>query len=253
MVAQAETPSQAARKRRVKKPPPRYSIITPSTGLRPNALGLAIDSVEAARRHAGLAEDAVEMLVGFDGVRGARVREATFVRWFDFPRDGDFGNAIRNGLIRAARGKRLLFLDDDNALTPEAFVIHEAHADVEMVVARVDTSRAFDVSHIPRTGSDIMQPGNVDPLCLCLDRELVLTRCGGWTGSPDTGHDSGQRAFRYESDFVNMRHYWRRARSRAVVEAVVGVYDAGSGLDPQGMNTRQTARATQGADTAEKT
>ena len=98
---------------------PRFSIITPSRGDRPVALGLAIDSVRMAMEQAGLAPADVEMLVGFDGVKGERVRPDAFIRWFDFRPDKDYGNAIRNGLLRAARGQRILFLDDDASGDPE--------------------------------------------------------------------------------------------------------------------------------------
>lgn len=56
----------------------------------------------------------------------------------------------------------------------------------------------------------------------------MLTRCGGWN---DVGG--------YESDYLNIRRYWRRAGSRVLLDEVVGVYDAGRGLDPDGLNYRQ--------------
>lgn len=220
----------------------RYSVITPSKGLRPKALGLAADSVRTAMNEAGLSQDCVEMLVGFDGTKGERVRQDAFIRWMDFPFDGDYGNAIRNGLIKAARGSRLLFLDDDNALAPQAFSVYDRYACMDMVVGRIDTSRAFDVRFIPRDDNrPTITPGNVDPLCLCLSRELVLYRCGGWQGS--MAHDNTAR-HRYESDFINIFRYWRRAATRHVTAETVGIYDAGSGLDTEGINPRQTLRMT---------
>lgn len=230
---------------------PRYSVITPSTGRRPKALSFAIASVERALCHAGLDMGAVEMLVGFDGVRGERVSAASFIRWFDIPADGDFGNGIRNALLKAARGERLLFLDDDNALTPEAFSLYDAHAGIEMVVGRIDTSASFDIPFLPRPDVHPITPGNVDPLCLCVTRELAVTRCGGWQGSP-VMPQAHERHFRYESDFLNIHKYWRRAMSTLLIDAFVGIYDAGCGLDPQGMNTRQTRRALRDRDSTEK-
>lgn len=220
---------------------PRYSVITPSAGRRPEALALAIASVGTAMRHAALGEDDVEMLVGFDGVRGARVSPATFVRWFDIPADGDFGNGIRNALLKAARGERILFLDDDNALTPEAFSVYDTHIGIEMVIGRIHTAASFDIPFLPRPDTHPMTPGNVDPLCICVTHELAVTRCGGWRGSPETA-EAKERRFRYESDFINIHRYWRRAVTTILTEAFVGIYDAGCGLDPQGMNTRQARR-----------
>jgi hypothetical protein len=69
---------------------------------------------------------------------------------------------------------------------------------------------------------------NVDPLCLRVRRELALIRCGGWD-------DKGG----YESDFLNIARYHRRARKTAMLRELVGVYDAGRDLDPHGANPRQ--------------
>jgi hypothetical protein len=212
---------------------PRYTVVTPSRGDRPRALGHAVDSVRIAADQAGVA---VEMLVGFDGVRGERVRDYPFVRYVDFPREGNFGNAIRNAFVNAARAPRLLFVDDDNAVVPDAFLVWERYPDTELLVGRINVSRAFpDVGTLPRPGQDApetaVRQGNVDPLCLCLATDLVV-RAGGWRG------EGG-----YESDFLNIRRYLRRSRSAAVLDEVVGVYDAGAGLDPAGMNPRQKRTA----------
>lgn len=215
-------------------PAPRYSVITPSRGDRPLALGLAIDSVRRAVEHAGFNADDVEMLVGFDGVKGERVRPDTFIRWHDFPRDNDYGNAIRNFLLRAARGRRIVFLDDDNALTPEAFLIYEAHPDADMLIARIDVSRAHKTPYLPvlDDGREMVRQSNIDPLCLCLDRELVVVRCDGWQGR------------HYEADYRNMFRYYRRARNVQVTDRVVGIYDFGCGMDTGGLNFRQLRKDT---------
>ncbi|OIN99473.1 MAG: glycosyl transferase [Desulfovibrionaceae bacterium CG1_02_65_16] len=221
-----------------------FSVITPSVGTRPLALAQAIRSVEAAVAHveavAGLAPERVEMLVGFDAVEGHRP-DSTLpgLRYFVLPRPSGvtcgFGNHIRDILLRAARGRRVLFLDDDNVLTPQALALHLRHAEADMAIGRVDTASAFDVPFLPRPApegtdpaADAIRQGNIDPLCLCLARRLVLTRCGGWA-------DEGG----YESDFLNIRRYFRRAHSVVRFDDVVGVYDAGRGLDEGGQNPRQ--------------
>jgi hypothetical protein len=221
-----------------------FSIITPSAGRRPRGLALAAASVaaaaERARAEAGLDPARVEMLLGFDGVEAETpdCAPATLRRFVIPRREGataGFGNHVRDILMRAAAGSRLLFLDDDNALAPGALAAYLPHMAAEMVIGRVDTSRAFDVPFLPRppapgadASADAIRQGNIDPLCLCLSRELALVRCGGW------GDEGG-----YESDFLNIRRYFRRARGVARIDALVGVYDAGRGLDPEGLNPRQ--------------
>jgi len=229
---------------------PLFSVITPSVGTRPRALALAIASVEAAVEHArvnaGLEPARVEMLVGFDAVEGLRPASTLAgLRYFVLPRPKaatcGFGNHIRHILLRAARGERVLLLDDDNALAPTALASYLPHLAAEMVIGRVDTSRAFDVPFLPRPAppgadavADAIRQGNIDPLCLCLSRELVLTRCGGWA-------DEGG----YESDFLNIRKYFRRARGVVRIDDPVGVYDAGRGLDHDGQNARQRRLSSQ--------
>lgn len=216
---------------------PLFSVITPSLGARPRALFNAMHSVARAVEQAGAAlpPGGLEMLVGFDGVRGPRrgpdgQQAPDFVRFFDLPFDGNFGNAIRDTLIKAARGRFLLFLDDDNALAPEALALYLAGLGHEMQIGRIDVSLAFDKAFLPEPAADrdIVRQGNIDPLCLCLSRELVAVRCGGWRG------EGG-----YESDYLNILRYWRRAASVRVITDIVGVYDAGCGLDAGGLNSRQ--------------
>ncbi len=213
-----------------------YTVITPSRGDKPRALRNALQSVLTSWRQAGLPEGALEMLVGFDGCKGERVLQHGAVRYYDFPADGDYGNAIRNGLIKAARGRRLLFLDDDNALTTQAFACYEQHAGADMVLARIDTSRSLQVPFLPVevAGKDIMRLTNVDPLCVCVSREVVAVRCNGWRS--DWG---------YSADFQNLHCYWRRAENKAVSSDVVGVYDAGLGLDEVSLSPLQQMRLLQ--------
>lgn len=207
----------------------KYSFITPSRGDRPKALGHALDCIAAAAERADLAFDELEVLVGFDGVKGERVRDFSFVRYYDFPKDNDFGNAIRHGLLKASKGQRIVFHDDDNALLPEAFMIYERYPEAEMLIARIDVSLAFDKPYLPEVveGREIVRQCNIDPLCLCLGRKLVVDLCAGWQGQ------------QYEADFLNMVRYFRRARRVELTEEVVGVYDAGRGLDEDGLNFRQ--------------
>ncbi len=209
----------------------KYSFIIPSRGDRPLALGYALDGIMESLHHAELKEDSLEILVGFDGVRGERVRSFPCVRYYDLPSNNDFGNALRHALLKASRGKRIIFHDDDNRLTKQAFTIYEAHQDVEMLIARIDVSRAHNTPYLPIDVPDkpLVRPCNIDPLCLCLSRELVVTRCQGWQGH------------KYEADYQNMLHYSRRAHSTKVIEDMVGIYDAGRGMDVDGLNFRQKA------------
>lgn len=229
------------------KPAPLFSVITPSVGTRPRALALAIASVEAAVEHAralaGLDPARVEMLVGFDAVDGQRPESSLAnLRYVVLPRpegvQSGFGNHIRHALMGAARGSHLLLLDDDNAVAPGALASFLPHLEAELIIGRIDTSRAFDVPLLPRpapqgatsseAAEDAIRQGNIDPLCLCLSRELAFVRGRGWA-------DEGG----YESDFLNIRRYFRRARSVVRIDDVVGVYDAGRGLDAGGLNERQ--------------
>ncbi len=209
-----------------------FSIITPSVGSRPRALAAAIASVAGAVAFAGsaLAEGAVEMLVGYDGVRGPRLPHPGFVRYFDLPRDNDWGNGVRDTLLKAARGERVLFLDDDNSYKPCAFLSFLDHMDCEMVAGRIDTHLAFDEPFIPvdDPGRDPVRQCNIDPLCLSLSRSLVVTRCGGWSFKG-----------RYEADFLNIRHWRRRALSFRLIPDLVGVYDSGRSLDLRALSRRQ--------------
>ena len=210
------------------------SVVTPSRGDRPRALAQAAESLDEAVAQAvgaGLMRPGqVEWLVGFDGIKGERPETRLPATFVDFPKSGNFGNYIRDRLIGLARGARLMFLDDDNALTANALTSFLAHAEAEMVIARIDVGRAFDIPFLPRPGTaeEAVRQGNIDPLCLCLSRELVTGRGRGWSG------EGG-----YESDFVNIRRYFQRAASVIRIEDVVGVYDAGRGLDLEGMNPRQ--------------
>jgi len=211
---------------------PIFSIITPSIGARPRALAAAIRSVATAMDFAGrsLPAGSVEMLVGFDGVRGERPGNPGFVRFFDLPKDNDWGNGIRDILLKAAKGERVLFLDDDNSLKPHALTVYLDHRDAEMVVARIDTSLAFDRPCIPEDepGRDPIRQCNVDPLCLSLSRELVVDRCGGWFHKQ-----------RYEAGFLNIRLWSRRAKDVRLIEDIVATYDSGRSLDARALSRRQ--------------
>ncbi|AGW13950.1 putative glycosyl transferase, group 2 family protein [Megalodesulfovibrio gigas] len=218
----------------------RISVITPSRGDRPRALAQAGQSLDAAVAHAvaaGLLDPhQVQWLVGFDGVKGQRPEVHTPARFIDFPRSGNFGNRIRNSLLRLAAGSHLMFLDDDNALTPQALACVLPHLETDMIIGRIDVRRAFDIPLLPRPGpvEEVVRQGNIDPLCLCLSRDLVKVRGRGWN------EEGG-----YESDLRNIRRYYHRAASVLLLDEVIGIYDAGRGLDPDGMNQRQRDRQEQ--------
>lgn len=206
-----------------------FSVITPSTGKRPKALQKAVDSVEEAARFAGLETGQVEILIGFDGTKGKKPKSAYPVRTFNLPRDNDWGNGIRNILLNVAGGEKVLFLDDDNVLKPYTLSQYLKHFDTEMIIGRIDTQLAFDKPFLPvfDTGSLVRQ-GNIDPLCLCLSRRLVVDRCGGW-----------RYQGKYEADYLNILDWHRRAHSVTVLEEVVGIYDAGRSLDNSALSRRQ--------------
>lgn len=211
---------------------PVFSVITPTAGKRPKALALAVASVaKALKAHPAT----LEMLIGLDGCPEKQALAAlpevpNFVRVFRFPGWGDFGNRVRNALMRAATGAHFLFLDDDNAYLPRALRVFAETLDADIAVARIDVSRAFGKQYLPEEvpGEPLVRQCNVDPLCLRVSRELALTRCGGW------GEEGG-----YESDFLNIARYFRRAKTTAFSRELVGIYDAGRSLDPDGENPRQ--------------
>lgn len=206
-----------------------FSIITPSIGLRPKALQKAVDSVEQAARFAGLETGQVEILIGFDGVKGKAPTSAYPVRAFNLPSDNDWGNGIRNTLLKVSNGEKLLFLDDDNTIKVHTLRTYLRHFDAEMIIGRIDTQLAFDKPFLPVEDSgSLVRQGNIDPLCLCLSRRLVVDRCGGWKFQG-----------KYEADYLNIRQWHRRAHSLTVIEDVVGVYDAGRSLDHSALSRRQ--------------
>ncbi|MFO7727933.1 MAG: glycosyltransferase [Desulfonatronovibrio sp.] len=209
-----------------------FTIIIASQGTRLKALNLAISSILNAVDFASeeFSAEQVEVLVGFDGIKGERVHSWNRVHYFDLPKDNNWGHGLRNILLKRAKGKRIIFLDDDNALTPNAFITYMKHQTAEMLIARIDVSRAFECDFLPLDipGKSIVRQGNIDPLCLCLSRELVFVRCGGWTGQGG-----------YQADYVNILQCYRRSRRTEVVHDVVGIYDAGLGLDSEGINFRQ--------------
>lgn len=206
-----------------------FSVIIPSTGRRPKALQKAVDSVDAAARFAGLDKGQVEILIGFDGVKGTPPEAEYTVRSFNLPRDNDWGNGIRNILLNVATGEKLIFLDDDNAIKPYALSLYVKHFDAEMIIGRIDTQLAFDKPFLPVfDGGSLVRQGNIDPLSLCLSRRLVVDRCGGW-----------RYQGKYEADYLNILDWHRRAHSVTVLENVVGVYDAGRSLDNNALSRRQ--------------
>ncbi|CCH50051.1 glycosyltransferase family 2 protein [Pseudodesulfovibrio piezophilus] len=206
-----------------------FSIITPSTGLRPKALQKAVDSVEQAARFAGLEKGQLEILIGFDGVKGRVPTSVYPVRSFNLPIDNDWGNGIRNMLLKIAGGDKLIFLDDDNVLKPHALRTYLKHFDAEMIIGRIDTQLAFDKPFLPvEDAGSLVRQGNIDPLCLCVSRRLVVDRCNGW-----------DYPGKYEADYLNILNWHRKAHSMTVIEEIVGIYDAGRNLDHNALSRRQ--------------
>lgn len=208
-----------------------FSIVTPSTGNRPNALRNAVDSVERAARFAGLERRQVEILIGFDGTRGCAPECAYPVRTFSLPRDHNRGNGVRDTLLKLAGGDKIVFLDDDNVLKPNALDLYRRHFDAEMVIGRIDTQLTLGQPLLPEfERTPLFRPDNLDLLCLCLSRSLVMDRCGGWRHHGEPG-----------SAFLNMRDWHRSARSVTLLEEVVGIHDAGRSLDSSALSSRQRA------------
>ena len=206
-----------------------FSIIIPSTGRRPKALQKAVDSADAAARFAGLEKGQVEILIGFDGVKGKTPDAAYSVRCFNLPRDNDLGSGIRNILLSIATGEKIIFLDDDNMIKPYALRLYLKHFDAEMIIGRIDTQLAFGSPFLPEINEgSLIRQGNIDPLCLCLSRRLVVDRCGGW-----------RYRGKNEADYLNILDWHRRAHSVTVLEDVVGVFDAGRSLDNNALSHRQ--------------
>ncbi len=209
---------------------PLFSLITPSRGDRPLALGRAVDSVAAALRAAGLAADQAEMLVGFDGgVRGERPRDSPSYAISTCPGTGT--TATPSATPCSAPPAVFAWCSGRRQRTHPRGLRHlprpprRGHAGVPH-------------RHLPRLPRSPLParldqdargaPGQHRPLCLCLARGMVLDRCGGWTSQGG-----------YEADFVNMARFRRRSRRMELDQTVVGVYDAGRGLDAAAMRDWQ--------------
>jgi glycosyltransferase involved in cell wall biosynthesis len=208
-----------------------FSIITPSAGNRPNALKNAVSSAERAARFAGLERNQLEILIGFDGARGRAPDCGYPVRTFCLPGDRNRGHGVRDTLLKLSGGEKIIFLDDDNVLKPCALSRYLRHREAEMVIGRIDAQLTLDQPWLPVfDDGPLVRPGNLDLLCLCLSRRLVVDRCGGWRFRGE--FDSSQR---------NMADWHRRARSVTVIEEVVGIFDAGRSLDRAALSSRQAA------------
>jgi hypothetical protein len=206
-----------------------FSMITPSTGNRPKALQKTVDSVEQAARFAGLGTEQLEILIGFDGFKGKSPTSAYPVRCITLPPDRNGGNGIRSMLTNIAQGEKLIYLDDDNTLKPQALRLYLKHFDAELVVGRIDTQLALETPFLPRRGSEsFIRPGNVDPLCMCVSRRLVMDRCGGW-----------RYRERNDAAFMNILDWHINAHSETILEDVVGVFDSGRSLDASALSPRQ--------------
>ncbi len=208
-----------------------FSIIIPSSGRRPQALRQAVQSVERAGRFAGLETKQLEILIGFDGIKGRRPKSAYPLQCFNLPSDKNQGNGIRRTLVRVARGDKLIFLDDDNVLKPYALRSFLRYFDTELIVGRIDMQLALKQPYLPiMDDCPIFRNGNVDLLNLCVSRRLVLDRCGGWQA------DDGVKAV-----WKNINLWQQQAHSVTSIEEIVGVYDAGRSLDRRALSPRQMA------------
>ncbi len=206
-----------------------FSVITPSAGNRPKALAKAVESVEQAARFAGLDTGQVEILIGFDGIKGECPISKYTVRGMNLPADRNGGNGIRGLLTHLAQGDKLIYLDDDNVIKPQALRLYMKHFDTELIIGRIDTQLAYETPFLPRSGSGhAVRPGNVDPLCVCVSRRLVVARCGGW-----------RYRDRDDADFMNILDWHVNAQSETVIDDVVGVFDAGRSLDASALSDRQ--------------
>jgi len=207
-----------------------FSVITPSTGRRPKALRKAIESVEAAGRFAGLERGQLEIIVGFGGAKGKVPSCAYPVRSINLPRDDKDGHGIRSLLLKVSEGRKVIFLDDDNTLKPYALNLYLRHYDAEMIIGRIDTQLALERPMLPVIDSNsLVRPGNVKLLNLCVSRNLVVNRCGGWKygGSGDP-------------EYRNILNWYSRTGSVILLDDLVGVYDAGRSLDSNALSLRQS-------------
>ncbi len=206
-----------------------FSVITPSTGNRPKALEKAVHSIEQAARFAGLETGQLEILIGFDGPKGKAPACAYPLRRIHLPPNCNGGSGIRSLLTDIAQGEKLIYLDDDNTLKPHALKLYLKHFDAELVIGRIDTQLALETPFLPRQSqASCIRPGNVDPLCVCVSRRLVVDRCRGWRHSE-----------RHDADFMNILDWHVNAQSETIVDTVVGVFDAGRSLDMSALSPRQ--------------
>lgn len=132
-------------------------------------------------------------------------------------KDGDYGNRVRSEMLRKAKGKYVLFCDDDNLILPDYFE--------KMIKAIEDNKADFAVCKIlhfgPLNESEIGKPpivlaGNpvklyhIDPLQILVKREVML----------DIGWDT---EVGYLSDGVTLEKLGKKYK-HVRVEEVLGIH-----------------------------
>lgn len=90
----------------------RLSVILPTTGRETLAFAAACAS--------GQLKAGDELIIVGGGAVGRQVAQAEAAHWIDHAPGGDWGGRERMTAMQVARGSHLLFVDDDDALLPEA-------------------------------------------------------------------------------------------------------------------------------------
>ena len=125
-----------------------------------------------------------ELIIVGGGASARLVADSVGARWIDMAPGGDWGGRERTAAMSVATGTHLLFVDDDDALTPGA----------------VATVRAalLDAPGRPHIFSMINVDGRVLPVAQALVEGNVGTP---QLVAPNVPHALGQWGIRYECDF----------------------------------------------------
>lgn len=112
---------------------PLFSVLVP-THYRADVIGLAIRSVLAQQ------EQDFEILVAGDGAEPGTAEAVLAcadprIRWFDLPKTAGFGYATRNIALRAARGRYIAFMADDDLFFPDHLRLLRNQLDAGAMIA----------------------------------------------------------------------------------------------------------------------